>query len=414
MIAPEHQSASLHRILDIARHLAATTDLDELLRMIVDATCQVLGCERASIFLYDPQTHELWTRVATGDASIRMPADRGIAGAAAKDRVLVNVPDAYADPRFNPAADKQTGFRTCNLLAFPLENLDGELMGVLQALNKSGGCFCESDEDLAQVLAAQAGMALHRQRLLEEHAVKQRLARDLDIARGIQLALFPKHNPVIAGYEIAGWNRSADETGGDCYDFHRLADGRLAVLLADATGHGIGAALVMAQFRSLLRAMLSVTPDLPRIADAVNRLLLEDLAEGRFVTAFIGLLDPVRHEIEYVSGGQGPLVFVSDTALESRPANALPFAVASDLEFSVSRFALPPGATLALLTDGFYETANGEMELFGEERVVSFIRRHATTPLGDLITGLHGEVQEFSAGQPQADDLTAVFIRRTT
>jgi phosphoserine phosphatase len=206
------QIEKLRCILDISRRLAATTDLDELLSMIIEAARQVLDCERATIFLYDPERHELFSRVATAAESIRFPADRGIAGAAATQGAVVNVPDAYADPRFNPQIDRETGFRTRNLLTLPLENLDGDLMGVLQALNKPAGPFDRTDEDLACVLGAQAGVALHRWRLLEEFAAKQRMARDLELARTIQQAQFPEDAPVVPGYQIAGWNRPADET----------------------------------------------------------------------------------------------------------------------------------------------------------------------------------------------------------
>ncbi|MFH1748067.1 MAG: GAF domain-containing SpoIIE family protein phosphatase [Planctomycetota bacterium] len=413
MSTSESQVERLRRILDVARHMAATTDLDVLLRTIVDATREVLTCERATIFLYDATTNELYSRVATGVKSIRFPADRGIAGAAARDRAVVNVTDAYADERFNPEIDRETGFRTRNLLTFPLENLDGDLMGVLQALNKTDEPFDHADEELARVLSAQAGVALHRWRLLEEYAEKQRMARDLEIARQIQLALFPKENPTITGYEIAGWNRSADETGGDCYDFMPLEDGRLAMLLADATGHGIGAALVIAQCRSLVRAMLSVTQDLARVVASVNRLLTEDLASERFVTAFFGILDPRNQRLEYIAAGQGPLMFLTSEAVECRTANALPLGVLEDLEFPTDSFDFQDPNTLVLLTDGFYEAANPASELFGEERVTSFIRNHPNLPLPDLIAALHDDVTRFTGRQSHADDLTAVLVRRS-
>jgi phosphoserine phosphatase len=406
------QIGKLRRLLDITRQMAATTDLTRLLGTIIDAAVEVLDCERATIFLYDRKRDQLYSRVATGDESIRFSADRGIAGAVARQRVVVNVPDAYADARFNPEIDRQTGFRTRNLLTFPLENLDGELMGVLQALNKSSGPFGPEDEDLGRVLSAQAGVALHRYALLEEYAHKQRMARDLELARQIQQALFPRQNPVVEGYEIAGWNRSADETGGDCYDFIPMDDGRQAVLLADATGHGIGAALVIAQCRSLVRAMLSVTQDLAAVAARVNQILCHDLMDDRFVTAFVGLLDPHRHRLDYLAAGQGPLLFVSPAGVQSRGAGGLPFAVLDELDGVPEHFDFTPGAALVLLTDGFFETANRAGRQFGEARVVDFLRRKAQLPLETLIRELHAELREFSLDAPQADDLTAVLIRR--
>jgi sigma-B regulation protein RsbU (phosphoserine phosphatase) len=413
MSDPQRENENLRRILDIARYMAATNDLDALLGTIVEATCEVLDCDRATIFLYDAATEELYSRVAKGVDAIRFPADRGIAGQAAKERACVNVPDAYADNRFNPEVDKETGYRTRNLLTFPLENIQGHLIGVLQALNKAHRPFTKEDEELARVLSAQAGVALDRGRLLEEYAEKQRMQHDLDIARRIQQALFPKRNPTVAGYDIAGWNRPADETGGDAYDFITLDNGRLAVFLADATGHGIGAALVIAQCRSLLRAMLSVTQDLPRIATSVNELLVQDLADDRFVTAFIGILDAQAHTIDYISGGQGPLLLLSPDGVENRVADELPFAVAPGIEFGgPQRFEFVPGATLALLTDGFYEAANPQDEQFGEQRVVEFVQQKAAAPLVALIADLHAEIERFTQGRKQADDLTAVLIRR--
>jgi len=409
----QRENANLRRILEIARQMATTTDLDALLGMIVEAACEVLDCERATIFLYDPQRDELYSRVARGVEEIRFPADRGIAGQAARQRCCINVRDAYADCRFNPEIDRKTGYRTCNLLALPLENIRGDLIGVLQALNKRGGCFDGADEELARALSAQAGVALDRGRLLEEYAEKQRMQRDLDIAREIQQGLFPRRNPLIAGYELAGWNRPADETGGDAYDFVSLDDGRLAVLLADATGHGIGAALVVAQCRALLRAMLSVTTDLRVVAARVNRLLSEDLTANRFVTAFLGVLDPHSHRLEYVAGGQGPLLMVSPRGVESRPASELPFAVAPEISYDPpEQFDFEPGSTLALLTDGFYEAVNPADEQFGEARVAAFLRQRGTMPLDRLVAELYAEVQRFTQGRPQADDLTAVLIRR--
>jgi sigma-B regulation protein RsbU (phosphoserine phosphatase) len=403
----------LRRILDVTRYMAVAGDLDVLLRTIVEATCEVLGCERATIFLYDSAADELYSRAARGVGALRIPADRGIVGVAARQRACVNVPEAQSDPRFNPDVDRATGFHTRNLLTFPLENLQGDLIGVLQALNKTQGAFDAHDEEMARVLSAQAGVALDRGRLIEEYADKQRMQRDLDLARAIQQAQFPKANPRVPGYDLAGWNRCADETGGDCYDFIPLADGRVALLLADATGHGIGAALVISQARSLVRAMLRMSDDLARISAAVNELLAQDLADDRFVTAFLGILEPERHRVRYISSGQGPLLLVRRDSAECRPASALPFAVAAGLSYEPPEtFELAAGDTLVLLTDGFYETTNAAQEQFGVERVVSLVQGALDDPVPRMIERLHEAVQRFGNGQPQADDLTAILVRR--
>lgn len=408
----DQRERKLTRVLDVARQMAATTDLTRLLNVIVDATCECLECERATIFLYDARRDELYSRAATGGASIRFPAKRGIAGAAASERSIVNVPDAYADERFNREIDRQTGFRTRNLLTFPVESFDGALVGVLQALNREGGGFSTEDEELARVLGAQAGVAIHRQFLLDEQVEKQRMARDLELARQIQLESLPKRDPVIPGYEIAGWNKSADETGGDCFDFVPLGDGRYAIFLADATGHGIGSALIIAQCRAMIRAMLSVTSDPATVAARVNELLMNDIAADRFVTAFLGVLDPRAHRLSYVSAGQGPLLFITAAGRESRGANALPFAVLDEFDAASEQFEFAPGSLVVLLTDGFFETSAPSGEQFGEDRVLEFLGENANRSVSELISGLHDATLAFRAGGPQPDDLTAILLRR--
>jgi sigma-B regulation protein RsbU (phosphoserine phosphatase) len=410
----QRETTQLRRILEVTRLMANTVDLDALLNTIVETACTVLDCERATVFLYDPERDELYSRVAKGVTGIRFPADRGIAGAAAMERTVVNVPDAYADCRFNKEVDKKTGFRTRNLLTFPLENLDGHLIGVLQALNRRDRPFGEEEEELAQILSAQCGVAIDRARLLEEYAEKQRMERDLAIARGIQASLFPQTLPQVAGYELAGWNKPADECGGDTYDLFGLPDGRLLIALADATGHGIGPALVIAQFHALVRGMVQVTHNIEDLAAAVNNVLCDQMADERFVTAFVGLLDPQRHVLNYVSAGQGPILFAraADGSIESRGATSVPLAVIPGCTFESATFEFSPGDLLVLLTDGFYEAPNHEGELYGEARVCEYVRRELRAPPLAIISGLHNDVDRFSGNVRQADDLTAVALRR--
>ncbi len=408
------ENRKLRLVLDVARRMAVTTDLDVLLHTIVEAACRVLECERATIFLYDAQRNELYSRAATGTGEIRFSADRGIAGTVVRERQAINVPDAYSDARFNPDIDRRTGFRTRNILAFPLENLDGDLIGVLQTLNKRRRPFDEGDIELARVLSAQAGVAIQRWFLLEAFAQKQRMQRDMDIARDIQQGLFPKESPRVKGYEILGWNQPADETGGDAYDFIPLDGGRLAIVLADATGHGIGSALIIAQCRALIRAMLSETHDLARVATRVNALLAGDLRDGLFVTAFIGVLDPREHRVHYISAGQGPLMLVPQHgAADLRMATAPPLGVVGEVSYSADQsFDLNPGDVLVLLTDGFYEACDPGEELFGEDRVARLIQARRVMRLSSIIEDLHAAVKAHAGDRPQMDDLTAVLVRR--
>lgn len=419
--ADARRVSDLERLLGVARRLGATVDLDAMLAAIVDAATTLLDCERATVFLYDATAEELCSRIATGIADspiteIRFPASRGIAGDVARTGRLVNLPDAYADPRFNPEFDRASGFRTRSMLAVRLVDHDDATVGVLQLLNKRSGVFDDRDEEIAGFLGSQAGVAIQRQRLLDHFAEKQRIERDLNIARSIQQGLLPRERPAVPGFDVAGWNRPADETGGDFFDFLPLSNGQLALSIADATGHGIGPALVIVEARALLRALVGGEGGLERAINDVHRLLCLDLPENRFVTAFCGILDPAAATVDFMSAGQGPILLYEalSGAIRELPAQGLPLAFFPEATYEgVTRIALAEGDMLVLLTDGFYEWAATSGEAFGEERVLELIRRLHDRPASEIIDSIYRAVVDFAAGARQGDDLTAVIVKRT-
>ena len=414
--APLRRPTDLGKILEIARAMAATEDLDALLGLIVERSMELLGAERATVFLYDAPSDELVSRVAAGEGEIRSPADRGIAGATIRQGATLLVADAYADPRFNPDVDRKTGFRTRNILSVPLRDYHGGLVGVLQILNKAGGPFDAQDVELGEVLGAQAGVALQRARLIGHFLQKQEMERAMKIARDIQQALLPEAGPRICGYDVAGFCQPADQTGGDTYDFMPLPDGRWMLAVADATGHGIGSALVIAETRAMLRALSRHgPPDASAVLRNVNELLAADLGDARFVTCFLGLLDPLVHRLSCASAGHGPLLFYrrKEDAFEEVEATAMPLGILAEAPFDeVFTRSLAPGDFAAVTTDGFFEAANPAGEAFGVKRMRELLRRDRDLPSARMIERLHQAVRDFTAGQPPQDDLTAVVIRR--
>jgi phosphoserine phosphatase len=408
--------SNLHHLVSVAQAMASTFELDPLLQTVEQEGRTALNCERATIFLFDSDKNELYSKIATGASEIRFSAERGIAGEAARTRSTVVVPDAYADERFNPEIDKKTGYRTRNMLTLPMVTPDGELIGVMQVLNKIDDAFDANDEELAMAFGALTGVAIKRQMLMDEAAAKQRLERDLNIARDIQQRSLPQRQLDLPGFDVAGWNKPADETGGDCYDFHMLEDGRLSVMIADATGHGIGPALIVLQCRSLIRAMAHLGEGLPKIAQQVNHLLCEDLPADRFVTACFGLLDLETRELNYISAGQGPLFHyqaASDT-VHQYIATGLPMGILEDGPYELGEtIRFEPGDMFLLMTDGFIEWCRHDGEQFGDERLAELLRLHKGESSEELIRTIHRSVLEFSAGSPQADDLTALLIKCT-
>lgn len=412
---PERKIQDLLAVLKVSRQLAASTDLIHLLKVIEESALKVLDCERATVFLYDGKSDELYSNVGTGVTEIRFSAEKGIAGQAFQTATAINILDAYADSRFNPEIDKKTGFRTRNMLTFPLVGIDDVPIGVLQVLNKRGGSFTNWDVALVHNYGAQAGVALQRHVLLEEFAEKQRLERDLDIARTIQQEVLPKEAPLLEGFEIAGWSQPADQTGGDFYDFQPLSNGKLAISLGDVTGHGIGPSLVAAMCHSSLRATLSLTNDLDLAVARVNALLCDDLPPDRMVTEFIGLLSPSENQLIYKSAGQGPLVFVrsANGQTEFLPTHGPPMGIQDDIEFAhATTLDFAPGDLLVLVTDGFFEWANPAGEMFGTQRLAGVCQRHRDKSAAAIIDHLHRAVLEFANGTESLDDLTAVVLKK--
>ncbi len=409
------KSRDLEKVLEITRSMVATEDLDSLLQLIIDRSMELLDAERASLFLYEAEANELVSRIAAGEDEIRFPADRGIAGAVIQTSRTINVPDAYADERFNPEVDQKTGFRTRNILSVPLHDYEGGLVGVLQVLNKRAGEFTDYDISLAEALGAQAGVALQRARLIQHYLLKQEMERAMKIARDIQQGLLPDAPPNISGFDIAGFSAPADETGGDTYDFLALPDQQWLMVVADASGHGIGPALVIAETRAMLRAISIGGCELGTVLQAVNGLLASDLTDGRFVTCFTGILDPDKALMTYAAAGHGPLLFYErkKDQFAQVPATALPLGIMEDADFSsIVTHQFQAGDFAAVTTDGFYEAANPEGEMFGIERVIENLRSNRDLPAADMIRNLHETVTNFSAGQPQADDLTIIILRK--
>ena len=406
---------AMERILEVTRQLARPLDLTTMLTHVIDAAREVLHADRGSVFLYDSRTHELYSTVATGVTALRFPANRGIVGECAESRRLINVPDCYADSRFNREADQKTGYRTRCLLTVPLIGYDNSLVGVMQVLNKTEGVFSEEDERIATALAAQCAVAIQRIKMLAELVENEKIKRELAVARDIQTRVLPKAVPRLAGYDLAGWSRPANQTGGDIFDIIAMDGNRLMLLLGDATGHGVGPALSVTQVRAMLRMAVRLGADLDSAFRHINDQLVEDLPDNRFVTAFLGLLDTQNHRVIYHAGGQGPLLhFHADTGrCEWLSASTIPMGFMAGLPLpEPRRHDLGQGDILGLITDGIFEYENFESEAFGQKRVDELVIKHQHEPMADLLRRIVSEVERFGGLAPQNDDMTALLVRR--
>jgi len=412
----------LVRVLEVARRLGGSSDVWEILSLIIDALRDLLGADRATVFQYDPSTNELYSRVAHGldesaQREFRFPVGKGVAGECCTERKIINVPDCYSDPRFSREVDQRTGYRTRNLLCIPLVATDGSTVGVAQVLNKQDGAFDADDEFLAEALGMQAAVALQRAMLFEVKIRQEKLDQDLALAQRMQKATWPTHIPQPEGYEIAVYLQPAEETGGDACDVFALHGAGTVLFIADATGHGIGPALSVTQARAMARVAMRCGVGIEHAARHINAQLCDDLPAGRFITAFLGRLDSDSHMIEFHSAGQGPLLHyhAATRAGDFAQANGLPLGILdhADVEgVELGAAHLAPGDVYAVLSDGFFEAQNHDGEQFGNAAILEVIRECADRSAEQIIRRLLQVLAVHCGSRLPDDDRTALLVRR--
>jgi serine phosphatase RsbU (regulator of sigma subunit) len=252
---------------------------------------------------------------------------------------------------------------------------------------------------------------------------------DLRLARRIQQNTFPKTLPLLQGFELDAWSEPADETGGDTYDIIGMGEaslsdqillsegeaGRAVLLLADATGHGIGPALSVTQVRAMLRVAVRMSRELAEIAGLINEQLCQDLPPGRFITAWLGALDAREKTLTTFSAGQGPLVHYRATTDEfsAMEADTIPLGLMPSLTATApTELAMDPGDLFLVFSDGIYESTDPSDEEFGVERTMELIRRHKDAPASEIMKRIREAVEKFTRGAPAADDRTGILIKR--
>jgi sigma-B regulation protein RsbU (phosphoserine phosphatase) len=415
--APQQQDALL-RLLDVTCELAGHHTLDQILQTVTAGACEALGCERASLYLYDADANEVYTRAVTELElqEIRSSADRGITGWVVRNREVANIPDPAADARWNAGFDRQTGFHTRNILAAPIVGpTDDRLLGVLQLLNKHGGPFGPFDEQVIRAFAAHAATALERADLVADAKLSHELQLAVNMGRRIQQSFLPRHLPEIPGYEVGAWWRPAELVSGDYYDIVPLKDGRLGLVVADVSGHGVGPSLLMASVRAMVHVLTRRRTEPGEIVPLLAETISPDLDGGTFLTLLMAALDPHTHELTYVNAGHGPaIVFHRETlTFQTLKSTSLPLGFVGDFSpLAGLKLTMGPGDLLILATDGLIELVNDAREMFGRPRLEQLIRQNCTLAAPDLVMAIQDAIAEFLGDSQPLDDVTLMVVER--
>jgi phosphoserine phosphatase RsbU/P len=424
--APAEEMSDEHRklevLLRISKSLGHEIQLDPLLKLIVSEVTAAMQADRSTLFLVDRRKpDELVSRVAEGLVSqeTRVPFGTGIAGATAQTKLTINIPDAYKDRRFNPAFDKSSGFRTRSILSVPILNQTGDLIGVVQALNKKRGvAFTLEDEQFLEAICVHLGIALKRAEMVEAYLQSQIVTKSLELAKNIQMGLVPKDFPALPEFkeiDIYATIVPAFEVGGDLYDFFPLDDDRICFIIGDVSDKGVPAALFMAMARTAFKISAVASPESITLAMArTNQFLCESNPQQMFVTAFAGVLDLRTGRVDYADAGHEPpfILQSSGTVLKVNKVGGIVLGFLPGQKFRSGMLQLDPGDALVLYTDGVTEAMDVRNQLFGAEAIEETLSRAGHAPRSEkIIKGLLEDVRAFVGEAHQSDDITMLVIK---
>jgi phosphoserine phosphatase RsbU/P len=403
----------LLEIVKIRKLLNSTLRLEKILQIILETATKNLKADGGTVYLIDQKKKELWSKVFQGDlkVEIRLPIGKGIAGHVAKTGKTIILKDAYKDPRFNPEVDKKSGYRTKTMLCTPMKDRKGKKIGVIQIVNKLNGYFSNDDVKFLDLLSLDACLAIENSRLFKEALEKERIEKELEVAASIQKMILPKKIPQTEGFEIAGMNVPSRQVGGDYFDVISLPEGRVAFVIADATGKGVPAALLVATLQACLRAYLESNLNLEELMRRVNRVIFRNSTDNKFITFFIGILHPSSKKLEIVNAGHCPPLIARNSSLVKLGNTGVLLGAFESAQFMRREYLLESNDVLVMFTDGITEANNAKGEAYGDERFEKIVTGNCIKTPHELKEIIYKDVKAFENGANQTDDITMLIVK---
>jgi serine phosphatase RsbU (regulator of sigma subunit) len=407
----ERRALEKEVLLEISKTLSAPLDLDEVIEAIFRSLRQVVQYDAAAIYLVTRGTQRLELVRDTGypegsDEAFRLSVGEGIVGWVAKTGEPLIVPDVRKDRRYVSARAT-----TRSELAAPLV-VEGRAIGVFNLESDREDAYHDGHLEMLGVFAAQAAVAIERARLTRELLDRRRLEKELAIAREIQASFLPKRAPEIPGFELAGATQPHDEVGGDYFDFIRVSDTRLGIAIADVSGKGIPAALIMAGFRMSLLAEIRNEFTMRSVMRKVNSLLHESTERDKFVTLFYGNLDWKNRVLSFSNAGHNPpLLLRADGRVEYLLEGGVALGVLPDALYEERPLALQPGDVLVLYTDGISEAESPVGEQYGTRRLEQCLKRVVSGTAYEILKAIVDDVTAWAGERGVTDDLTLVIVK---
>jgi sigma-B regulation protein RsbU (phosphoserine phosphatase) len=420
-------------LVDLSEQARSFTETEPLLRTITERIGQTLHVERISFLLRRGKLFQLqYAQGIPTTIDVSLPENSSTMRALAIDRSPKRVYREHPDPWLALAAPTEVSV---------LDQLDAELLlplpgrtsliGVMALGPKlSEEPYSRSDRRLLSSVALQTGLAIENSALVhhlaEESAQRQRINREIEIAREVQERLLPQIYPLVKGLDFAGFSRTAQEVGGDYYDFIALENGRLGIAVGDVSGKGISAALLMASIRAALHGLtFSGTLSLARLIEVLNRIIYDSSTSNRFVTFFFGEYDPSTRTLDYVNAGHNAPVLLRPTSpgqdsfcspetpcmVQRLDTGGPVIGILTEVHYEQGRLQLQPYDVLVAFTDGISEAMTADYEEWGEERLIAAARMSTHRSAQDIVTAVVASADRFTAGAAQNDDLSLVVLK---
>ena len=398
----------MRALIRVGRELSGNMPLSDLFSLIMNLSIEAVGAARGVLMTLEGD--ELVVRAARGEG-FRISS-------AVRDRVInekasLLVRDARLDEAFaGRMSIVQQQIRS--MLAAPLQT-DDRVIGLIYLDSPHFVHeFTKDDLNLLTVMANVAAIRIEHTRLAEVEQAERMHAKELEQAAEIQRKLLPLTAPSVPDVDLAGYNAPCRTVGGDYYDFISYPDGRVAMLVGDVAGKGMPAALLMSSLQARVQVLFDEPADLAALVTRLNRIINSNCPANRFISFFIGVLDPKTGQLNYVNAGHNPpLVARRDGTVEKLDCTGLILGIIPSARYEQQTVTLQPGDIVVLFSDGVTEASRPDVdEEFGEERLAQAVFKLRDLPAKSIIEAINQQVQEFTVGSPPADDITLVIAKR--
>ena len=405
---PFEQVEDLLKLQKAAQKINSILELDQLIDKVVNDVAVSFGCVEADIYLHDEERGELVLACAHGCTGCAVCGTgnslkigkQGMVGYVAGTGQMRYAPDVRKDPYYIGCEES-----TLSEVAIPL-HVEGKLIGVFTASHPELDAFSAKQLRLLQALCSYVAVAVHNaRRFQQERSERQQMSREANEARKIQEALLPRSSPYIPGFAVTGLSTPAGAVGGDWYDFIPFDDGRWGLVLADVSGKGTAAALLMSATRGILRSLATACCP-SEVLTKLNELLVNDFPSGRFVTMVYAILEPATRTLKFSSAGHlRPLLIENSHAQFLDTERGLPLGIGPG-GYSEAQVQLAPGSRLLFYSDGITEATNPEDDEYGAERLEKHFRRTDASAESIL-----EDVRTFANGAGLHDDATVILVK---